>query len=112
MEELRFESRILHPEVQAIQRQQIVDALKEPRITEPYYTKYEYACLVGTRADQLSRSARPLISMDGIVTSDPQFVWIVAEQEVAEGVLPFIIHRRLPSGVSEYWSALELKIRW
>jgi|UniRef100_A0A6C0AI93 DNA-directed RNA polymerase subunit K/omega len=112
MDELRFESRILHPEVQSIQREKVQESLKEARTTDAQYTKYEYTCLVGTRAQQIADGARPLISLDGIVTSDPLFVWTVAEREIAQGVLPFIIHRRLPSGVSEYWSAMELKIVW
>ena len=112
MEQLRFDSRVLHPEVQAVQRENVADALKNDRRTDPYYTKYEYTCLVATRAQQIADGARPLISLDGIVTSDPQFVWIVAEREVSEGVLPFIVHRRLPSGESEYWSASELKVIW
>jgi len=29
-----------------------------------------------------------------------------------EQKLPFIIHRRLPNGVSEYWSAMELSVIW
>jgi DNA-directed RNA polymerase I, II, and III subunit RPABC2 len=112
MEELRFESRILHPEVQSVQREKVAETLKTERVTEPYYTKYEYTCLVATRAQQIADGARPLISLDGMLTSDPRFVWNVAEREVREGVLPFIIHRRLPSGISEYWSAMELKIIW
>ena len=112
MEELRFDSRILHPEVQSVQRETVAETLKTDRITDPYYTKYEYTCLVGTRAQQIADGARPLISLDGMLTSDPLFVWNVAEREVAEGVLPFIIHRRMPNGTSEYWSAMEMKIMW
>jgi len=47
-----------------------------------------------------------------MITSDPQFVWNVAEKEVEQKKLPFIIHRRLPSGISEYWGAQELSIMW
>jgi DNA-directed RNA polymerase subunit K/omega len=110
MEQLRFDSRILHPEVQSVQRSKVIETLKEDRITEPYYTKYEYTCIMGTRAQQIADGARPLVSLDGMLVSDPLFVWNVAEREISEGILPFIIHRRLPSGVSEYWSAMELKI--
>jgi DNA-directed RNA polymerase I, II, and III subunit RPABC2 len=112
MEDLRFESRILHPEVQPVNRSKVMETLKEDRTTDPFYTKYEYTCLVATRAQQIADGARPLVSLGGMITSDPRFVWNVAEREVAEGVLPFIIHRRLPSGISEYWSATELKIIW
>ena len=47
-----------------------------------------------------------------MLTSDPQFVWKLAEKEIHEQKLPFIIHRRLPSGVSEYWSTTELSVIW
>jgi DNA-directed RNA polymerase I, II, and III subunit RPABC2 len=110
MEQLRFDSRILHPEVQAVDRVKVSETLKSERMTDPFYTKYEYTCLLGTRAQQIADGARPLVSLDGMLTSDPLFVWNVAEREIAEGILPFIIHRRLPSGISEYWSAMELKI--
>ena len=84
----------------------------ENRTTLPYYTKYEYTTLVGIRAQQIADGAKPLISLEGMQTSHPQFVWKVAEREITERVLPFIVHRRLPDGVSEYWSASELSIAW
>lgn len=112
MDQLRFDSRVLHPEVQSVNRVSVVESLKGQRITSPYYTKYEYTTLVGTRAQQIAEGSKPLISLDGMITSDPQFVWNVAEKEVEQKKLPFIIHRRLPSGVSEYWSAQELDIIW
>jgi hypothetical protein len=47
-----------------------------------------------------------------MLTSDPRFTEKVAEKEILEQKLPFIIHRRLPNGVSEYWSAMELSKIW
>jgi len=117
MEELRDQCLAIHSEVVPVERQTIVDTSKEDRVTEPYFTKYEYTSLVGSRAQQLADGARPLISLEGILTSDPAFVFNVAQREVEEGVLPFIIHRRLPAvegqpPKSEFWSVSELKIRW
>jgi DNA-directed RNA polymerase I, II, and III subunit RPABC2 len=112
MEKLRYDSKLLHPEVQSISRSQITEALKNPKITLPYYSKYEYVTLVGTRAQQLAEGARPLISLDGMITSDSTFVWKVAEKEILEKRLPFIIHRRIPNGQSEYWSASDLTVMW
>lgn len=112
MEQVRFESKILHPEVQPIGRQEMQDALSKPKTTLPYYTKYEQVTLIGTRAQQLAEGAKPLVSLDGMTTSDSRFVWNVAEKEILEHKLPFIIHRRLPNGVSEYWSAQELTMIW
>lgn len=112
MEQVRFESRIDHPEVHSVSREEIMESFKNQRITLPYFTKYEYTTLIGIRAQQIAEGARPLISLDGILTSSPRFVWEVAEKEVAEKKLPFIVHRRFPNGASEYWSATELNIIW
>ena len=112
MEDLRSSSKLLHPEVAAITREQIVEAQKSERKTMPYYSKYEYTVLLGTRAQQLAEGARPLVGLEGMVTSDPRFVWNLAQREILEQKLPFIIHRRLPNGVSEYWSTMELSVIW
>jgi DNA-directed RNA polymerase subunit K/omega len=110
MEQLRIDSRILHPEVQAVSRDEVTDALKNKRSMDPYYTKYEYVALLGTRIQQLSEGAAPLVSIDGMVTSDPRFLEHVAKKEINEKKLPFIIHRRVPNGQSEYWSTTELSV--
>lgn len=112
MNQVRFNSRIIHPEVQPVTREEIMEALKNPRVTLPYFTKYEQTALIGTRAKQIEEGAKPLVSLDGILTSSPQFVFQVAEKEVYEKKLPFIIHRRFINGQSEYWSATELNIIW
>lgn len=109
MEELRESSKLIHPEVLSIQRDEIES---KDRITLPYYSKYEYTCLLGTRAQQLAEGARPLVSTDGLIPSDPQFIWKLAKKEILEQKLPFLIHRRLPNGISEYWSTMELSIIW
>jgi DNA-directed RNA polymerase subunit K/omega len=112
MDKVRFDSKILHPEVQSVTRESVQEALKQERVSLPYYTKYEQVALIGTRAQQLAEGAKPLVSLDGMLTSDPKFVWNVAEREVFERKLPFIIHRRFPDGRSEYWSAQDLSVMW
>jgi DNA-directed RNA polymerases I, II, and III subunit RPABC2 len=112
MEELRQSSKLLHPEVISITRDDVLESQKTQRTTMPYYSKYEYTTLLGTRAQQLAEGAKPLSSLEGMVTSDPRFVWNLAQKEILEQKLPFIIHRRLPNGVSEYWSAMELSVIW
>ena len=112
MEQVRFDSKLLHPEVQSVTRESVQESLKSERVTLPYYTKYEQVTLIGTRAQQLAEGAKPLVSLDGMLTSDSRFVWNVAEREVFERKLPFIIHRRLPDGRSEYWSTQELSVMW
>ena len=113
MDAVRFSSKIIHPEVQPVSREQIDETNKKnARLTLPFYTKYEYTALIGTRAQEIADGAKPLVSLDGIVTYSPRFVWEVAEKEVLEKKLPFIIHRRFPNGISEYWSTTELNIMW
>jgi DNA-directed RNA polymerase I, II, and III subunit RPABC2 len=112
MEEIRFQSRIIHPEVQPVTRESIMEALKAARVTYPYFTKYEYTALVGIRAQQIAEGAKPLVSLDGMIPSAPRFVWDLAMREIHEKKLPYIIHRRLPNGISEYWSATELSVIW
>lgn len=109
MDELRFNSRLLHPEVQPVGRD-AVDPSK--RITLPHYSKYEYTTLLGIRAQQIADGATPLVTLEGLQTSHPQFIWKLAEKEIHERKVPFIVHRRLPNGVSEYWSATELSVIW
>ena len=101
-----------HPEVQPIFRKDVAENIKQPRITREYFTKYEYTSLLATRAQQLAEGAKPLVSLEGLKTSDPLFVWNVAKKEIEQRKLPFLIRRQLPNGTSEYWSAQELEVMW
>ena len=97
-------------EIKPVYRTEVAENIKQARITQPYFTKYEYTALVAVRAQQISDGAKPLISLDGIKTSDPMFVWTVAKQEIAERKLPYIIRRALPNNTAEFWSAQELEV--
>ena len=101
-----------HPEVKPIFRQEVVEAVKQPRVTREFYTKYEYTALLATRAQQLAEGAKPLVNLDGLKQADPMFVWSVAKREIEQRKLPFLVRRQLPNGTSEYWSTQELEIMW
>jgi len=101
-----------HPEVKPIFRTEVLESVKQPRLTQPYFTKYEFTALMSTRAQQLAEGALPLVGLEGLKTSDPMFVWNVARREIEQHKLPFIVRRQLPNGRSEYWSAQELEINW
>lgn len=101
-----------HPEVKPVFRTEVTEAIKEPRITREFYTKYEYTALLATRAQQLAEGAKPLVSLEGLKQSDPMFVWNVAKREIEQRKLPFLIRRQLPNGKSEYWSTQELEMMW
>ena len=101
-----------HPEVKPVFRQEVVEAVKQPRVTREFYTKYEYTALLATRAQQLAEGAKPLVNLDGLKQADPMFVWSVAKREIEQRKLPFLVRRQLPNGTSEYWSTQELEIMW
>lgn len=101
-----------HPEVKPVFRNEVVENVKEPRITREYFTKYEYTALMATRAQQLADGAKPLVELTGLKTSDPLFVWNVAKREIAMRKLPFLIRRQMPNGTSEFWSAQEMEVAW
>ncbi len=101
-----------HPEVKPVFRAEVTEAVKQPRVTREFCTKYEYTALLATRAQQLAEGAKPLVSLDGLKTSDPMFVWNVAKREIEQRKLPFLLRRQLPNGTSEYWSTQELEMMW
>ncbi|MEW5315078.1 MAG: hypothetical protein WDW38_006530 [Sanguina aurantia] len=66
-------------------------------------TKYEHAKIIGIRAEQLARGAQPFVNdeeNDATGRFDPI---AIALRELAAGVLPFIIVRKLPDGSHEKW---------
>ena len=69
------------------------------RITSSFMTKYEKARVLGTRALQISKNA-PLMIVPLAGESDP---YKLAERELAERKIPFIIRRHLPDGSFEDW---------
>lgn len=109
MDELRSKGLQNHPEIRPVPR---TDVQTDSRRTLPYYSKFEFTALLATRAQQLADGARPLVSLEGILPGDPMFVWRVAEREIHEQKLPFLVHRRMPNGASEYWGTQELTRIW
>jgi len=101
-----------HAEVKPIFRKDVVEGVKRPRITREFYTKYEWTALLGTRINQLAEGAKPLVSLDGLKTSDPRFLDAVARREIEQRKLPFLVCRHLPNGEQEYWSTQELEMMW
>lgn len=74
------------------------------RITSSFLTKYERARILGTRALQLSKAAPPMVHPQADET-DP---YKLAERELAERKIPFIVRRYLPDHTYEDWKLSEL----
>jgi len=73
--------------------------------TIPYITKYERARILGQRAKQINSGATPFIKVPENVIDG----YVIAELELKEKRIPFIIRRPLPNGGSEYWSLRDLE---
>jgi DNA-directed RNA polymerase I, II, and III subunit RPABC2 len=80
----------------------IIDPLHR---TIPYLTKYEKARVIGQRAKQLETGANPLVKVPESIIDG----YIIAELELREKKLPFIIRRPIPSGGCEYWNLRDLE---
>ena len=83
----------------------IVDALHK---TNPIMTKYEKARLLGMRTKQLnnSKKIKPYVRVDKPTMNNT----IIAEMELEQKKLPFIIERPLPGGGVEYWNVKDLEV--
>ena len=80
----------------------IVDELHR---TIPYLTKYEKARILGQRAKQINAGTTPFVKVPENVIDG----YLIAELELQQKRIPFIIRRPLPNGGSEYWSLKDLE---
>ena len=61
---------------------------------------------MGVRAKQLNKGSEPYVKLsDDIIDA-----FVIANKELKEKKLPFIIQRPLPNGNSEYWKLEDLEI--
>ena len=73
--------------------------------TNPFLTKYEKARILGQRAKQIETGATPFVKVpENIIDS-----YLIAEMELQQGRIPFIIRRPMPNGGSEYWKIGDLE---
>lgn len=73
--------------------------------TIPYLTKYERTRILGQRAKQINSGATPFVKVPENVIDG----YLIAELELIQKRIPFIIRRPLPNGGSEYWNVKELE---
>lgn len=74
--------------------------------TVPFLTKYEKTRVIGQRAKQIEEGANPFIKVPENVIEG----YIIAEMELKEKKIPFIIRRPVPGGAFEYWKLRDLEI--
>jgi DNA-directed RNA polymerase I, II, and III subunit RPABC2 len=81
----------------------IVDDL---HITLPYLTKYEKARILGQRAKQINLGMPAFVKVPENVIDG----YLVAEMELTQKRIPFIIKRPIPGGGCEYWKVNDLEL--
>lgn len=106
-----------HPECYAHNYQEIADMCKVVRDsnniiidplhkTIPFLTKYEKARILGQRAKQIEFGSKPFVK----VTENVIDSYVIAELELQQKRIPFIIKRPLSNGGCEYWNLKDLEI--
>ena len=81
----------------------IIDPLHK---TTPILTKYERTRIIGQRCKQLNDGSKPFISLPYDIVD----MHIIAELELEQKKIPFIIKRPIPNGGFEYWRLNDLEI--
>jgi DNA-directed RNA polymerase I, II, and III subunit RPABC2 len=80
----------------------IIDDLHK---TSPFLTKYEKTRVLGQRAKQINSGARAFVKVPPNVIDG----YVIAEIELREKRIPFIIRRPTPGGGCEYWYLRDLE---
>mgnify|MGYP001312725310 FL=1 len=81
----------------------IVDELHK---SLPILTKYEYTNILGLRAKQINQGCKPFISVNKEILDG----YLIAQIELKQKALPFIVKRPIPNGGIEYWRLSDLEI--
>jgi DNA-directed RNA polymerase subunit K/omega len=108
---------IYHPQIKQINNQELQSLIKinrnekgliddENHKTIPILTRYEKSKIIGLRAKQINGGSDLFINapaniIDGIT---------LANMELDQKKLPFVIRRPLPNGTNEYWDINDLDI--
>lgn len=89
-----------------VERDEYGNVIDPLHTTLPFLTKYERARILGVRAKQINSGAEPFISVDEHIIDG----YVIAEMELQEKKIPFIISRPLPDGRIEYWRVFDLEL--
>lgn len=73
--------------------------------TYPILSKYERSKILGLRVSQLNKGAKPFVTINKNILDNI----LIAEKELKEKKIPFIIMRPMPNGKSEYWNVNDLE---
>ena len=81
----------------------IIDELHK---TMPLLTKYEKTKILGMRVKQLNSGTSPYVTINEKIIDN----YLIAQMELEQKKLPFIIQRPLPNNNFEYWKLQDLDL--
>ena len=81
----------------------IIDDLHK---TMPFITKFEISRILGQRAKQINSGAKAFVKVPENIIDG----YLVAELELMQKRIPFIIRRPIAGGGCEYWNLKDLEI--
>ena len=87
-------------------RDQFNNVIDDLHKSIPYLTKYERARILGQRSKQINSGAKPFIKVPETIIDG----YLIAELELIQKRIPFIIRRPIPGGSCEYWNLKDLEI--
>lgn len=80
--------------------------IDENHRTVPILSKYERTKVLGVRTKQINSGAKPFINTEDIIIDG----YTIAERELLEKKIPFIIKRPISNNKFEYWKLEDLEI--
>jgi len=81
----------------------VIDPLHK---TTPFLTKYERTRVLGQRAKQINSGSKPYVVVPDHILDG----YIIAQMELVQKRLPFIIERPIHGGGCEYWRVRDLEV--
>jgi|TARA_B110000967_G_C18896433_1_gene570997 DNA-directed RNA polymerase I, II, and III subunit RPABC2 len=102
----------IHLSFDEIHQYSLVERNEKNQIIDPHHksypllSKYEKTKIIGMRVTQLNHGAKPFIDIKDIYLDKS----LIAERELKEKKIPYIIKRPIPDGTFEYWNIKDLEI--
>lgn len=106
-----------HPEAKSVNQTEMLkmakvvrnergDVIDDLHRSIPMMTKYEYTTILGQRAQQIDEGDTPLVKVPPGVMDG----YLIAQMELDQKRIPFIIKRPIPGSGFEYWHVEDLEI--
>ena len=80
--------------------------IDENHRTVPILSKYERTRILGLRSRQINSGAPPFVNVEENIIDG----YVIAQRELQEKKIPFIIKRPISNGKFEYWRLEDLEI--